>query len=152
MLIRTAIAADVPHLATLVRQYWEFESIAGFDRPRIEALLRGLLAAPERGGCWVVDEGRELAGYLLATYMFSLEHGGLMAEIDEFFVTSAGRSVGVGSRLLEAAERDIRALGVARMQLQLAVGNGRARSFYARHAFVSRSGYELLDKPLRGLR
>ena len=70
-----------------------------------ESLLRGLPAAPERGDCWVADTGSDLVGYLLAAYIFSLEHGGLTAEIDELFVTAAGRSAGVGSQLLENAER-----------------------------------------------
>jgi GNAT superfamily N-acetyltransferase len=150
VLVRAAIPADVARIAPLVRQYWEFESITGFDQPRIESLLRDLLAAPERGACWVADLRGKLIGYLLASYIFSLEHGGLMAEIDELFVTSAERSGGVGSRLLDAVERDMQARGLIRLQLQLAVGNGDARAFYARRGFCSRAGYELLDKPLRG--
>jgi ribosomal protein S18 acetylase RimI-like enzyme len=148
VLIRTAIPADATRITLLVQQYWDFESIGGFDPRQIESLLRDLLAAPERGACWVAETGSNLAGYLLAAYIFSLEHGGLMAEIDELFVTPAGRSAGVGSRLLETAERDLEARGLIRVQLQLAVGNGRARDFYRRHGFSSRAGYELLDKPL----
>ena len=152
MLVRAAIPADVARIAPLVRQYWQFESIAGFDQPRIESLLRDLLAAPERGACWVAELGGNLIGYLLASYIFSLEHGGLMAEIDELFVTPAGRSGGVGSRLLETAEQDMEARGLVRLQLQLAVGNDHARTFYARRGFSSRAGYELLDRPLGGSR
>jgi GNAT superfamily N-acetyltransferase len=150
VLIRAATAADAARIAPLVRQYWQFESIAGFDQQRIESSLRGLLAAPERGACWVAESAGNLVGYLLAAYLFSLEHGGLMAEIDEFFVTPAGRSMGVGSRLLESAERDIEARGFICLQLQLAVGNGHARAFYEGRGFSSRAGYELLEKPLRG--
>lgn len=149
MLIRTATAADLSRIAALVQQYWEFESIAGFDRPHIESLLLSLLAAPQRGTCWVADTGNELPGYLLATYVFSLEHGGVMAEIDELFVTPVGRSSGVGSKLLETAERDFAALGIVRVQLQLAIGNEAARIFYAKRGYSSRAGYELLDKPIR---
>jgi ribosomal protein S18 acetylase RimI-like enzyme len=148
VLIRAAIVTDVRRIAPLVRQYWDFEAIAGFHQPRIESLIQGLLAAPERGACWVAETQGDLVGYLLAAYIFSLEHGGLMAEIDELFVTPAGRCAGVGSRLLETAQRDMQARGLVRVQLQLAVGNGRAREFYARHGFTSRAGYELVDKPL----
>jgi len=35
-----------------------------------------------------------------------------------------------------------------RLQLQLAIGNRRARAFYERLGFAARAGYELLDKPL----
>ena len=150
MPIRAATAADVPRIAALVQQYWQFEAIAGFDQPRIESLLQDLVAAPERGACWIAESAGQPLGYVLAAFIFSLEHGGLMAEIDELFVTPAGRCAGVGSQLLQAAERDFETRGVVRIQLQLAVGNGRARAFYERRGYAPRAGYELLDKPLRG--
>ena len=89
-------------------------------------------------------------GYLVAVFMLSLEHGGLMAEIDEVFVSQEMRSAGLGTQLLEAAERDLAARGLLRLQLQLGVDNEGARRFYERHGFRRRAGYELLDKPLPG--
>jgi GNAT superfamily N-acetyltransferase len=150
MLIRLAMTADIPGLASLAQQYWEFESIHGFDRPRIEALLRGLLAQPDRGACWVAEADDQLCGYLLAVYMFSLEHGGLMAEIDEVFVSAQRRSTGVGALLIAQAERELAMRGIVRLQLQLGIGNDRARLFYERLGFRRRAGYELLDKALQG--
>jgi GNAT superfamily N-acetyltransferase len=132
-----------------VKRYWDFESIEGFDAPRIAALLSGLLSQPERGACWVAEMDGRLCGYLLAVFMFSLEHGGLMAEIDEVFVTEDVRSAGLGSLLVAQAERDLAAQGLVRLQLQLGVGNDRARLFYERHGFRRRAGYELLDRPLQ---
>jgi GNAT superfamily N-acetyltransferase len=140
--------ADVTGVASLVQRYWEFESIDGFDGPRIEALLSGLLSRPQRGACWVAESEGRLQGYLLASFMFSLEHGGLMAEIDEVFVTQDMRSTGLGSLLVAQAERELARRGLVRLQLQLGVGNDRARAFYERRGFRRRAGYELLDKPL----
>jgi GNAT superfamily N-acetyltransferase len=150
MLIRLAVTADIAGVASLAEQYWEFESIHGFDGPRIKALLRRLLSEPERGACWVAEADGRLCGYLLAVYMFSLEHGGLMAEIDEVFVAAQQRSMGVGALLVAQAERDLVVRGLVRLQLQLGVENARARVFYERHGFRRRAGYELLDKALQG--
>jgi GNAT superfamily N-acetyltransferase len=150
MLIRLAVTADIAAVASLAEQYWEFESIHGFDRPRVEELLRRLLSEPERGACWVAEADGRLCGYLLAVYMFSLEHGGLMAEIDEVFVAAQQRSMGVGALLVAQAERDLVVRGLVRLQLQLGVENARARVFYERHGFRRRAGYELLDKALQG--
>jgi ribosomal protein S18 acetylase RimI-like enzyme len=148
MLIRAAAKADIAGVASLVQRYWKFESIGGFDRPRIEGLLGGLLEEPRLGACWVAESDGQLCGYLLAVFMFSLEHGGLMAEIDELFVAHDMRSAGIGSRLVAQAERSLGERGLVRLQLQLAVDNERARLFYERHGFRRRAGYELLDKPL----
>jgi GNAT superfamily N-acetyltransferase len=150
MLIRLAVTADIAGVASLAEQYWEFESIRGFDRPRIETLLLRLLAEPERGACWVAEADGRLCGYLLAVFMFSLEHGGLMAEIDEVFVSAQKRSLGVGARLVARAESDLGLRGLVRLQLQLGVDNHRARAFYERHGFRRRAGYELFDKALQG--
>jgi GNAT superfamily N-acetyltransferase len=150
MLIRLATMEDIADVASLVERYWEFESIAGFARPRIERLLCALLREPERGACWVAEAGNRLCGYLLAVFMFSLEHGGLMAEIDEVFVSQEMRSAGAGSLLVARAQRDLAERGLVRLQLQLGVGNQRARLFYERHGFRRRAGYELLDKPVQG--
>ena len=148
MLTRLAAVQDIAGLASMVERYWEFESIGGFDRRRIETLLGSLLAEPERGACWVAEADGRLCGYLLAVFMFSLEHGGMMAEIDEVFVSRDMRSKGAGSRLLARAERDLAARGLLRLQLQLAVGNERARLFYGRHGFNRRQGFELLGKAI----
>jgi GNAT superfamily N-acetyltransferase len=139
---------DIAGITLLVQRYWEFESIEDFDAPRIVALLSGLLSQPERGACWVAEAEGQLRGYLLASFMFSLEHGGLMAEIDEVFVTQELRSGGLGSQLVAQAERELAQQGLVRLQLQLGVGNERARAFYERRGFRRRAGYELLDKPL----
>jgi ribosomal protein S18 acetylase RimI-like enzyme len=149
--IRPATLGDIASVASLVERYWEFESIGGFDRLRITELLTDLLSQPERGECWVAEADGRLCGYLLAVFMLSLEHGGLMAEIDEVFVSQEMRSAGVGTLLVAQAERDLAERGLVRLQLQLGVDNVRALRFYERHGFRRRAGFELLDKPLRNV-
>jgi ribosomal protein S18 acetylase RimI-like enzyme len=149
MPVRFAAMADVAGIAALAERYWEFEGIDGFDRPRIESILGNLISAPHLGACWVAVADDRLCGYLVAVFMLSLEHGGLMAEIDEVFVSQDMRSAGFGSLLVTTAERELAARGLRRLQLQLGADNERARSFYERHGFRPRAGYNLLDKPLR---
>lgn len=146
--IRLAHIADAGAIASLVQQYWDFEDIRGFDHPRICALLVEFLRQRERGACWLAEDEGRLTGYLLAVHVFSLEHGGMMAEIDEFFVVPEKRSSGVGAALLRAADRDMAAAGLIRLQLQLGTDNRRGGIFYERHGFRPRAGYELWDKPL----
>ena len=146
--IREAADADLPLLAALVGEYWQFESIAGFTPAGLKVLLSRLLASPGLGRIWVADRGGELLGYLVAVYVFSLEQQGLMAEIDEFYVVPAARAAGVGAALLSTAEAGLASAGCVCLQLQLARQNSRAREFYRRHGYAERDGYELLDKRL----
>jgi GNAT superfamily N-acetyltransferase len=148
MNIRGALPADIPQLLTLVRRYWEFEAIEGFEALRIELTLKQLLADPRLGAAWVADDHGQLRGYLIAVQVLSLEHGGLMAEVDELFVLPQARGHGLGAQLLAAAEVALGARGCVRLQLQLGVANEAARAFYARLGFTARDGYRLFDKAL----
>ena len=147
-LIRLARDSDLENLASLIELYWEFENIAGFDRARITTLLADFLSRPQLGCCWVAEEGDKLVGYLLAVYLFSLEHGGMMAEIDEFFVLSEKRSLNTGTVLLNAAMRAMTQAGITQLQLQLATQNTKGKRFYERHGFRSTSGRDVLSKGL----
>jgi GNAT superfamily N-acetyltransferase len=146
--IRPATPADVPVLLTLVEEYWKFEEIEGFDPERIGAVLRRALADERLGRAWIAHDGEAPAGYLFIVFVFSIEHGGLTAEIDEFFVAPEHRGHAVGAQLLAAAETACRAAGCTNITLQLGRENESARRFYRRKGYSERRGYELLDKDL----
>lgn len=147
--MRHAQPTDLAQLLVLVRRYWDVEQIPGFDALRLEMLLQRLLREPALGEVWVASDGASLAGYLVAMRVFSLEHQGLMAEVDEFFVEPGRRSRGIGAALLEAAEHSLAAAGCVRLQLQLATGNAAGERFYRSRGYRPRAGYQLYDKRLR---
>jgi GNAT superfamily N-acetyltransferase len=146
--VRKATASDVERLIPLVAEYWRFENISGADPERVRGPLTRLLSAPDLGAGWLTTVEGSVAGYLLGVYVFSLEHSGLTAEIDEFFVLPSERGRGVGVALLRVAEAKFVRVGCTNVALQLSRGNESARAFYRRHAYRERPGYELLDKML----
>ena len=147
-IVRPAVAGDIPALLTLVEQYWAFEDIAGFDPARVGDQLKRLCEDSRLGVGWIAHVDDRPAGYLLAVYVFSLEHLGLTAEIDEFFVLPSCRGHGAGSLLLQAAEVEFARAKCTNVSLQLGRGNEAARAFYRERGYAERSGYELLDKML----
>jgi GNAT superfamily N-acetyltransferase len=146
--VRPAALNDIPPLLALVRRYWEFEAIRDFTALRVELVLQRLIAHPQLGSVWVAERAGRLLGYLLAVHVLSVEHGGVMAEIDEFFVLPEERGRGVGAALLASAEEALAARGCVRLQLQLGIANQAGRTFYEHRGYAARSGYALLDKPL----
>jgi len=148
MKVLRAQLSDVARIASLVERYWEFEKLSGFDLRRTEGHLASLLSLPERGGCWIAECSDAIAGYLIAVYVFSLEHGGMMAEIDELFVSTEFRSAGTGTALLLKFEDEMRSLDIVQVQLQVGITNAHAHRFYERHRYALRSGFALLEKPL----
>ena len=146
--IRPATAQDIPALVPLVEQYWLFEDIPHFDGTRVGRELANALGDPRLMSGWIARVRGEAAGYLLAVYVFSLEHLGLTAEIDEFFVLPSARGRGVGDELLRLAAAEFVRRGCTNVALQLGRGNDRTRVFYRAHGYRERSGYDLLDKML----
>lgn len=146
--IRAAAVTDIPALLPLVEEYWRFEDIAGFDGARVGRELGRALADTRLASAWVAHARGAPVGYLLAVYVFSLEHLGLTAEIDEFFVLPSARGQGLGDALLRAAEAEFVRRGCTNVSLQLGRGNDGARVFYRGHGYAERAGFELLDKML----
>jgi GNAT superfamily N-acetyltransferase len=142
--------SDVPALLPLVADYWTFEAIAGFEPRRVAVELSRMLSEPNLGAGWIAVAEGGIVGYLLGVYVFSLEHLGLTAEIDEFFVLPSKRGNGIGAKLLEFAEDDFLRSGCTNVSLQLSRDNVFARTFYFRHGYAARLKYELLEKTLRG--
>lgn len=145
---RPVTAEDVPALLPLVEQYWLFEDIPHFDGARVGRELARTLSDPRLMSGWIARVKGDAVGYLLAVYVFSLEHVGLTAEIDEFFVLPSARSRGIGEELLRLAEAEFVRRGCRNVALQLGRGNERARVFYRTHGYGERVGYDLLDKML----
>ena len=146
--IHPAAPTDIEVLLPMIEQYWRFEAIEGFDAARVRALLTRVLEDSNLGRAWIATLYGEPAGYLLAVYVFSLEHQGLTAEIDEFFVAPPHRGLGIGNLMLQAAEAQFRIQGCTNVSLQLGRGNEAARKFYRRHGFEDRDGYDLVSKLL----
>jgi GNAT superfamily N-acetyltransferase len=146
--VRNASPDDVSTLLPLVEEYWRFEGITDFAPSAVGPQLQRLLSQPRLGRGWIALCDDRPVGYLLGVYVFSLEHLGLTAEIDEFFVLPSVRGSGLGRALLSAAEAEFAAAGCTNVALQLGRTNDAGRAFYLRRGYRPRSGYELLDKVL----
>jgi GNAT superfamily N-acetyltransferase len=148
MVVRRANTGDTAALLALVAQYWEFERLPGFSPAAVRSPLERLLSSPALGAVWVATDSQQPFGYLILVYVFSLEHQGMTAEIDEFFVVPDHRASGVGSQLLREAEAESVRQGCTNISLQISTSNRRAKEFYARRGYSQRSGFQLLEKAL----
>lgn len=146
--IRLVTPKDTSALLPLIEQYWLFEDVAGFDTARVGRELERAVTDPKLASGWIAFARGEPVGYLLAVYVFSLEHLGLTAEIDEFFVLPSARGKGVGDALLKLAEAEFVRRGCTNVALQLGKSNDGARAFYRSQGYADRAGFELLDKML----
>jgi GNAT superfamily N-acetyltransferase len=123
---------------TLVDLMDEFYAEAGFKLDRTHALeaFAALLVDPRLGRIWLIQAGSIDVGYVALAFVYSLEHGGPAALLDDFFVRAPFRNTGLGTAALAAVrafcvEAQIRAVSV-----EVGKDNAVAQAVYRSAGFV----------------
>jgi GNAT superfamily N-acetyltransferase len=120
-------------LLELVAEYCQADEHV-FDEHVVRGGLEPLLIDDTFGAIWMIDPEPDTAnGYVVVTWGWSIEIGGLDVVLDEFYVRSSGQ--GKGSHALGVIEHDCRARGVKRILLETELANERARRLYERHGY-----------------
>jgi GNAT superfamily N-acetyltransferase len=133
--IARARVADEAVLLPLIREFYEVDRHP-FERERVLAGLRPLLADDRHGQVWLIREpGAEVGGYAVVTWGWSLESGGREALLDEIYVRTPG--TGLGGTALEAIVKAAADAGASAIFLETEAHNDRARSFYQRGGFTT---------------
>jgi GNAT superfamily N-acetyltransferase len=127
--IRTARSSDLRELLRLVGAYYRFDRIR-FERGTIGGALRRLLRKPALGRVWVAQGRERLVAYLVLTFNYDLEFGGLEGMITELYVEARWRRFGIGRQLIDLARSFCHKSGVGTLELQVSRDNRAARAFY----------------------
>lgn len=128
-LVRRARRSDLRALLQLIGEYYRYDRI-DFDAERIEPALRRLLGDESLGCVWVVECDASLAGYVVLTFNYDLEFGGLEGIVTDLFLRAEYRGHGLGALAMDAVSNYCRARGIAAIELQVTDKNKAARSFY----------------------
>lgn len=94
-------------IATLVALMAEFYAEADYclDHPLAEKAFAAILSDERLGYVWLIDEDGKLVGYVVLTFRFGMEYGGLMACLDDLFAKpkqgAEHRRPGPNPRLLQ---------------------------------------------------
>lgn len=102
---------------------------------RVARAIDAALAGDPLIHIWLVEEAGSPVGYLAIGVGFSIEVGGRDAFIDELYLDGSARGRGIGTRALEFAEVECRAMGVRRLCLEVERHNPDARRLYERAGF-----------------
>jgi ribosomal protein S18 acetylase RimI-like enzyme len=133
---RNAIPADLEAILALHRDFFA-EDHYTFREEESRANLGRLLADPNLGQIFVLEDGGSVVGYLLLTFGFSLEFGGRDAVVDELYVAPAHRGRGLGTNALAAAEEACRELGIRAIHLVVERYKEGAQALYRRVGFAA---------------
>lgn len=134
IVVRPAVVDDVDALVELGAEYCEADG-HDFDEPTVRAGFEPLLRDDRFGIVWVAEIDREVVGYGVVTWGWSIEVGGLDVVLDELYTRTKGR--GVGTALVRALEVECRSRGVKRIFLETELPNTAARRLYEREGFIA---------------
>ncbi len=146
-----ALSTDVETLITLIRELNDYDDTPLTPRHerRSRAGLAQLLSNSTLGGVWLLETGRDVAGYMVLAFGYSLEYHGRDAMLDEFYLRPNYRRRGLGTKALEFAKEVCQAQGIAALHLEVGRSNTQAQAFYRRVGFADHDRF-LMTKWLEG--
>jgi len=109
----------------------------GIDTPEgaVARTVDGLLGNPERGRLLVAAVGDAVVAVAALSFVWSLEHAGRAAWLEELYVVPGERGRGIGRALLRAACDLATANGAVAVDLEVDAAHARAARLYAREGF-----------------
>lgn len=138
---------DLPRLAPLVAAFHEEMEITQTDEGRATALMPLLEGSPH-GAVYLVGPTRAPIGYVVVTFTWSVEFGGLDALIDELFIRPGVRGRGIGTEALLALGRALGGADVRALHLEVDRENDTTRRLYEKAGFHAQDQYVLMTRPL----
>lgn len=138
---------DLERLVPLVEAFHSEEGIVLEDEDRCAALLP-LLDGTPLGAIYLIGPTRAPVGYIVITFGWSVEMGGMDAFVDELYIRPKVRGRGMGSDALTALAEALGDAGVRAFHLEVNRDNDHARRFYERSGFHPRESYMLMTRKL----
>ncbi|MGF1788203.1 GNAT family N-acetyltransferase [Photobacterium swingsii] len=144
--------SSIDKLLNLVEELFDYEALPQ-KVEQIQQAIQQLITTPELGQAWFIeaDEAGEkmLVGHIIISYSFSLEHGGRVGLIDQFYLKPEWRQQGIGTQLLPQIEQHLSQTGVKALSLEVNIGNAGARTFYEKQGFIPRRQFCMMTKSIK---
>jgi ribosomal protein S18 acetylase RimI-like enzyme len=138
---------DIPLLIELMASFYA-ESGYELDQPLAEKAFAVLLSREHFGCVWLIDECGRPVGYIVVTFRFGMEYGGLMACLDDLYVLPEFRNKGLSTAALGHVRVFCEEMGIRAITVEVSPDNGPAQKVYRRFGLTEAPGRQLLVLPL----
>jgi GNAT superfamily N-acetyltransferase len=132
--IQTAQPSDLAPILQLLHTQLQEHDIVLTDQV-LQRATRGLIEDHKLGRILTARLGGELVGVAVISFLWTLEHGGPAAWLDEVYVEPSRRGEGIGRKLVEAAMQVARESGCIALDLEVDAGHEAAERLYERMGF-----------------
>lgn len=138
---------DLDRLLALVTAFHSEEGLDSTDEVRRRGILPLLEGIPH-GAAYLIGPARAPMGYVIVTFGWSVENGGMDGFIDEIYLRPAVRRRGIAGEVLIALPKALAKAGVTALHLVVDHTNESANRVYARAGFVTRDRFRLMTRRL----
>ncbi|WP_171211321.1 N-acetyltransferase [Ruegeria sp. HKCCA5426] len=145
--LRLARPEDLDRLVGLVTAFHSEEGIAQ-DADQTRNALAPLLEGIPHGCVYLIGPGRAPLGYIILTFGWSVEFGGMDGFVDEIYIRPAVRGRGIASEVLLDLPKALAGAGLTALHLEVDRTNEAAQKLYLRTGFKPRDRYMLMSKKL----
>jgi len=132
--VRKPEASEIDALLKLISEYYRYDGIR-FDAKSIGLALRRLLRDKSLGCVWMIRHGSDVAGYVILTFNYDLEFGGMQGIVTDLFIREKFRGAGLGKSALDCVGEYCRDRGISAIELQVEHDNKAAQAFYRNLGF-----------------
>ncbi len=129
-----AKSADFARLLELIREYYRYDGIR-FSARSIGPALRRMLRDETLGLAWLIHHDSEVAGYVILTFNYDLEFGGMQGIVTDLYLREEHRGRGLGRLALDAVAKYCRGHKISAIELQVEHDNKAAQAFYRKLGF-----------------
>ena len=142
-----ATPAQLARLLPLVSAFHAEAGITLSDAQR-EAALTPLLEGIPHGAAYLIGPERAAIGYVIVTFGWSVEFGGMDGFIDEIYIRPAVRGRGIATSVLVELPKALAEAGLKAMHLEVDTQDDAAQRLYSRCGFQRRDRYTLMSRRL----
>ncbi|WP_109311694.1 N-acetyltransferase [Ruegeria sp. AU67] len=145
--LRLARPEDLDRLMGLVTAFHTEAGIAQ-DMDQTRNALIPLLEGIPHGCVYLIGPGRAPLGYVILTFGWSVEFGGMDGFIDEIYIRPAVRGRGIATEVLLDLPKALAEAGLTALHLEVDRTNEAAHKLYLRTGFKPRDRYVLMSRKL----
>ncbi len=132
--MRKALPEDGRLLVEMMAEFYG-EANYSLNRPRAEDAFAAILADDRLGSVWLIEASAQIVGYLVLTTCFSMEYGGRIAFLDDFYIRPAFRGIGIGTKSLAEARNYCLRHNYRAVSVEVSRTNAAGQRVYRRTGF-----------------
>ncbi len=138
---------DALRLLPMVARFHEETGIAS-NAPDLEAAIAPMLDGSPHGAAYLIGPSRAPVGYLVVSFGWSVEFGGLDGIPDELFIRTGVRGRGIAGDALSALVRALGPAGLCALHLEVRRTDEATKRLCRRAGFALRDDFALMSRDL----